>query len=126
MRVPGDTIPNCLGELGEIRGEGQGQALRLMAIRQTRLEPVTLSASCHERMQSEKKDRHCEVHSSRRTSSTAASPWPFEDSHRALATKTRMGRHVGAWWRRPQARAARRLHHKGPAWNCGDHVSLVR
>jgi len=87
----GDTIPNCLGELGEIRGAGQGQALRLMAIRQARLEPLTLSASWHERMHGEKKDRHCEVHLSRRTSSTASSPWPFEDSHRALATKTRMG-----------------------------------
>jgi hypothetical protein len=54
-----DTIPNCLGELGEIRGEGQGRTLRLMAIRQARLEPLTLSASCHERMQGEKKDRHC-------------------------------------------------------------------
>src|SRR5271165_7580251 len=39
-----------------------------------------------------------------KTPSTASSPWPFEDSLRALATKTRMGRHVGAWWRRPQAR----------------------
>src|SRR5271157_2076358 len=29
---------------------------------------------------------------------------PIEDSLRALATKTRMGRHVRAWWRRPQAR----------------------
>src|SRR5208337_4690305 len=29
---------------------------------------------------------------------------PIEDSLQALATKTRMGRHVRAWWRRPQAR----------------------
>src|SRR5271157_5493806 len=29
---------------------------------------------------------------------------PSEDSPRALATKPRMGRYVGAWWRRPQAR----------------------
>src|SRR5208337_3077501 len=29
---------------------------------------------------------------------------PFEHSLRALATKSRTGRHVGAWWRRPQAR----------------------
>ena len=49
------------------RGAGQGQALRLMAIRQARLESLALSAPCHERMQGEKKDRHCEVHSSRRT-----------------------------------------------------------
>src|SRR5208283_2548228 len=38
---------------------------------------------------------------------------PFEDSLRALATKTRIGRHVGAWWRRPRAsdesRISRRL-----------------
>ena len=38
---------------------------------------------------------------------------PFEDSLRALATKTRIWRHVGAWWRRPQAsdesRISRRL-----------------
>ena len=39
-----------------------------------------------------------------KTPSTASSPWPFEDSLRALAIKTRMGRRVGAWWRRPQAR----------------------
>ena len=49
--------------------------------------------------QGEKQDRLCEVHSSRRTSSTASSPWPFEDSLRGLATKTRMGRQVGAWCR---------------------------
>jgi hypothetical protein len=57
--------------------------------------------------QGEKKGGHREFHSSRRTSSTASSPWPFEDSLRGLATKTRMGRHVGAWWRRPQARKER-------------------
>ncbi len=32
------------------RGAGQRQALRLMAIRQARLEPLALSASCHGRM----------------------------------------------------------------------------
>ena len=118
----GDTIPNCLGELGNAERTGitaDGHPAGTPGA-------ATLSASWHERMQGEKKERHSEVHLSRRTSSTASSPWPFEDSHRALATKTRMGRHVGAWWCRPQARAARRLHHKGPAWNCGDHVSLVR
>src|SRR5208337_5256554 len=51
-----------------------------------------------------KNDRHCELHSSQKTSTTASSPWSFEDSLRALATRTRTERHVGAWWRRPQAR----------------------
>ena len=36
------------------RGAGHGKALRLMAIRQARLEPLALSASGHERMQGEK------------------------------------------------------------------------
>ena len=53
---------------------------------------------------SQKKVGHCEFHLSRRTSATASLPWPFEDSLRALATKTRMGRHLGSWSRRPQAR----------------------
>ena len=65
---------------------------------------VTLAHSQTIADQGEKKDRHCEVHSSRQTPSTASSPWPlFVDSLRALATKARIGRHVGAWWRRPQA-----------------------
>jgi hypothetical protein len=34
-------------------------------------------------------------------------PGPIKDSLRVLATKTRMGRHVGAWWRRPQGREER-------------------
>ena len=51
-----------------------------------------------------KKASLCEVHSLRRTSSTASSPCPIEDSHRALATKTRMGRKIVGWWCRPQPR----------------------
>src|SRR5208282_556324 len=70
--------------------------------------------------QGQKTDRHCEFHSSRRTSSTASSPWPYEDSLRALATegvgreawsvislrsaKSRVGRQIVGWWHRPQVR----------------------
>jgi len=43
----GDTIPSCLGEF---RKSWRGQALRLMAIRQARMERVALIASCHKRM----------------------------------------------------------------------------
>ena len=50
QRSSGDTMPNCLGEFREIRESNREQALRRMASRQARLEPLALSVSGHERM----------------------------------------------------------------------------
>ena len=43
----GDTIPNCLGELGEIR---ERTGIAADGLRQARLEPLALSVSGRERM----------------------------------------------------------------------------
>ena len=45
-----DTIPNCLGEFREIRESKERTGMRLMAIRQARLEPLALSVSGRDRM----------------------------------------------------------------------------
>ncbi len=82
----GDTIPNCLGELGEISGENRWRVRGIRAgFPVFATCPVVISAHSQTiANQGEKKAGHCEFHSSRKTSSTASSPGPFKIHSRPL------------------------------------------
>ena len=54
LRSSGDTIPNCLTNSVK---SGRERALRLMAMRQARLEPLALSVSGRERMFNNDRER---------------------------------------------------------------------
>ncbi len=74
----GDTIPNCLGELGEISGENRWRVRGIRAgFPVFATCPVVISAHSQTiANQGEKKDGHREFHSPRRTSFTVSSPQP--------------------------------------------------